>query len=67
MKVSRVERGYRLTTVLNKKHALFTNVKLRQAVLAALDMDTSLRAAVGHPDLYLLDASLLSKESEVRI
>jgi peptide/nickel transport system substrate-binding protein len=63
LKVSRVERGYRLTTVLNKKHGLFTNVKLRQAVLAALDMDVSLRAAMGHPDLYRLDASLFSKES----
>jgi ABC-type transport system substrate-binding protein len=63
LRVSNVERGYRLTTVLNKKHGLFTNVRLRQVVLAALDMNASLRAAVEHPDLYRLDASLFSKES----
>jgi peptide/nickel transport system substrate-binding protein len=52
----------RITSVLNKKRGLFTNVTLRQAALAALDMGPILRAAVGHPEFYRLDASLWPRE-----
>ena len=49
-------------SVLNKKKGLFTNIKLRQAFLAALDMEAILRAAYGHPEFYRLEASLSFKE-----
>jgi peptide/nickel transport system substrate-binding protein len=52
----------RLTSVLNQKRGVFTNVTLRQAALAALDMEPILRAAVEHPEFYRLDASLWPKE-----
>ncbi len=53
----------RVITLLNKKHGMFTNVTLRQAVLAALDMDAVLRAAFGRPEFYRLDASPFPKDS----
>jgi peptide/nickel transport system substrate-binding protein len=52
----------RITSVLNKKRGVFTNTTLRQAALAALDMEPILRAAVGHPEIYRLDASLRPRE-----
>ena len=54
--------GNKFVTLLNKQKGLFTNVKLRQAALAALDMEPILRAAVGHPQFYRLDSSLSFKE-----
>jgi peptide/nickel transport system substrate-binding protein len=54
--------GRKFATALNKQKGLFTNMKLRQAALAALDMEPILRAAVGHPQFYRLDSSLSHKE-----
>ncbi|MGH7266053.1 MAG: ABC transporter substrate-binding protein, partial [Candidatus Rokuibacteriota bacterium] len=51
-----------ITGVFNKKQGLFTNRTLRQAVVAALDMEPIMRAAMGHPDFYRLDPSLLFRE-----
>jgi peptide/nickel transport system substrate-binding protein len=59
----RIEKpGHKFATMLNKKKGLFANVKLRQAALAALDMEPILRAAVGHPQFYRLDSSLSFQE-----
>ena len=62
LKVQIGEFGMKAMTMLNKRKGLFTHVKLRQAALAALDMDPILRATVGHPELYRLDASLSFKD-----
>lgn len=37
--------------------------KLRQAILAALDIDSTMKAAVGHPKFYRLDPSVMWKET----
>ncbi|HSB81864.1 MAG TPA: ABC transporter substrate-binding protein [Candidatus Methylomirabilis sp.] len=44
--------------IFNKKEGLFTNKKLRQALLAALDMDPILHAAGGGKEFYALDSSI---------
>jgi len=62
LKVQIEKPGNKFCTVLNKRKGLFTNVKLRPAALAALDMEPILRAAVGHPQFYRLDPSLSFKE-----
>jgi peptide/nickel transport system substrate-binding protein len=51
LKVQIVKNYATVVSVLNKKQGLFTNVKLRQAVLAALDMEAILRTAIGHHEL----------------
>ncbi|MBI3455651.1 MAG: ABC transporter substrate-binding protein [Candidatus Rokubacteria bacterium] len=51
-----------ITGVFNKKQGLFTNRTLRQAVVAALDTDPIMKAAVGGPEFYRLDPSLLFRE-----
>lgn len=43
----------------NQKEGLMTNTKLRQAVLAALDMEPVLQAAHGHPDLWDQNGSIM--------
>lgn len=48
--------------VLNKKMGAFTNKKLRQAALAALDMDAVMKGALGQEEFYRLDPSLVFKE-----
>jgi len=48
--------------VLNKKMGPFTNKKIRQAALAALDMEDVMKGAVGQEEFYRLDNSLLFKE-----
>jgi peptide/nickel transport system substrate-binding protein len=62
LKVQIEKPGRKFGTVLNKQKGLFTNVKLRQAALAALDMEPIMQAAVGHPQFYRLDSSLSHKE-----
>jgi peptide/nickel transport system substrate-binding protein len=62
LKVQIEKPGNKFVTMLNKQKGLFTNVKLQQAALAALDMEPILRAAVGHPQFYRLDSSLSFKE-----
>ena len=56
-----VQPGSYLVFVFNTKQGLMTNLKLRQAVLVALDMQPILRATFGNPDLYSLDPSLYPK------
>ena len=46
-----------LTMVFNTKKGPAANVKLRQAIYAALDMDPIMLAAEGNPDFYALDPS----------
>ena len=53
-----IEAFFELVTILNKKQGVFTNVQMRQAVLAALDMDALLSAAGRNPKLNHVDASL---------
>jgi peptide/nickel transport system substrate-binding protein len=46
-----------LTMVFNTKKGPTANLKLRQAIYAALDMDPIMLAAEGNPDFYTLDPS----------
>jgi peptide/nickel transport system substrate-binding protein len=48
--------------IFNKKEGLFTNTKLRQAVLAALDMEPILHAAGGGKEFYGLSPSIYQPE-----
>lgn len=50
------------TAVLNTKQGLMTDKRLRQAFLAALDMEPILAAGFGHPAFYRLDHSVHYKE-----
>jgi len=47
----------------NKKEGLFTNVKLRQAALAAVSIDPIAAAAFGVKDFYRLDPSIAAPET----
>jgi peptide/nickel transport system substrate-binding protein len=49
--------------MLNKKQGIFTNVQMRQAVLAALDIGAIRHAYGGNPKLQHLDTSLEPKVS----
>jgi peptide/nickel transport system substrate-binding protein len=51
-----------ITGVFNKKTGPFTNRTLRQAVIAALDMEPIMKAAVGRPEFYRLDPSIQFRE-----
>lgn len=51
-----------LAFVLNKRTGPTTNVKIRQALLAALDADAIMRASYGHPLFFRVDSSLMPKE-----
>jgi peptide/nickel transport system substrate-binding protein len=51
-----------ITGVFNKKQGPFANRTLRQAVVAALDMEPIMRAAVGRPEFYRLDPSIQFRE-----
>lgn len=46
-----------------KKGVLAENLKLRQAILTALDIDAIMKAAVGNPKFYRLDPSVAFKET----
>ena len=59
--VGLVQPGSYLVFVFNTKQGMMTNLKLRQAVLVALDMQPIMRATFGNPDLYALDPSLYPK------
>ncbi|MGH2372870.1 MAG: ABC transporter substrate-binding protein [bacterium] len=50
--------GTWLVFFFNKQSGLMANVKLRQAVMAALDMGPIMQATIGNPDLYALRANL---------
>ena len=43
---------------LNNKQGLLSNMKMRQALLAALDMDEIMQAAFGIPELYAVRGSM---------
>ncbi|HSB70823.1 MAG TPA: ABC transporter substrate-binding protein [Candidatus Methylomirabilis sp.] len=49
--------------VLNKKKGLFTSKTMRQAVQAALSMKPIMTNAVGRPEFYRLDPSIMFQES----
>lgn len=48
--------------VFNTKSGLFSNVKLRQAVNAAIDNESVMKAVAGTPDFYELNHGLVFKE-----
>jgi peptide/nickel transport system substrate-binding protein len=48
---------------MNKKEGLFTNVKLRQAVLAAISVDPIAAAAFGVPEFYRIDPGIAAPET----
>lgn len=50
------------TAVFNKEKGLMANKLMRQAVLAALDMEPIMKAAYGHHDFWRLDSGVLFKE-----
>jgi len=51
-----------VSAIFNKKQSPFTNRLLRQAFVAALDMEPIMKAAVGAPEFYRLDPSLIFRE-----
>ena len=51
-----------VSAIFNKKQSPFTNRALRQAFEAALDMEPIMKAAVGAPEFYRLDPSLIFRE-----
>ena len=55
------EPGSWLVFFFNKKAGIMANVKLRQAVMAALSMQPILQVTVGNPDLFQLTPSIYSK------
>src|SRR5215212_9956108 len=48
---------------MNKKEGLFTNVKLRQAVLAAISVDPIAAAAFGVKEFYRIDPGIAAPET----
>jgi len=59
--VAVVQPGAYLVFVFNTKQGIMNNLKLRQAVLVALDMQPIMQATFGNPALYSLDPSLYPK------
>jgi peptide/nickel transport system substrate-binding protein len=55
------EPGSWLVFFFNKKAGIMANVKLRQAVMAALSMQPILQVTVGNPDLFQLTPSIYPK------
>jgi peptide/nickel transport system substrate-binding protein len=51
-----------ITAVPNHKEGLMTGKKLRQAFLAALDMEPIMAAAIGNKDFYRVDGALFFPE-----
>jgi len=47
----------------NQKQGIMTNKKLRQAILAAVDMEPVMQAAHGHPDLWDLNGSIMPEKT----
>jgi len=52
-----------LDIALNSSEGMFTDPRLRQAFVAALDMDTMMLAAFGDPSLYRIDGGLWPQET----
>ncbi len=51
-----------LGIIFNNKNGLFSDVRLRQAVNTALDLDAIMKAVTGSPEFYELDPGLMFKE-----
>jgi peptide/nickel transport system substrate-binding protein len=51
------------TIAFNLKQGLMTDVRLRQAVQAALDVEPMILAGVGHKDFYRIDPGLFFQET----
>ena len=58
-----VKPNYWYTAHFNKKEGLFTNQKLRQAVLASLSMDPIMKAGWGRQDFYRLGPEIAAPET----
>jgi peptide/nickel transport system substrate-binding protein len=58
-----VKPGSILTFFFNTKQGVMANVRLRQAALAAMDMQPIMQATFGNPALYSLDPSFYPKGS----
>jgi peptide/nickel transport system substrate-binding protein len=58
-----VKPNYWYTPHFNKKEGMFTNVKLRQAVLAATSMDPIMKAGFGRSDFYRLGPEIAAPET----
>jgi len=50
------------TAVFNKREGMFTDVRMRQAFLAALDMEPIMKAAYGHPAFWRLCHGIMFRE-----
>lgn len=50
------------THYINKKSPLMQDVKLRQAMMAAIDPEAALKAGWGSPDFYRVSGALMPKE-----
>ena len=62
LELSIVKFGFWPDAVLNHKQGPMTNKKLRQAMLAALDPEPILAAAIGNKEFYRLDGAVFQKE-----
>lgn len=58
-----IRNGEYIVGIFNNKMGMFTNQKLRQAVLAALDMEAIMKAAMGQDEFIRLDNGLMVKET----
>lgn len=52
------------TVVFNKTQGIMSDVKMRQAFLAALNMDDIMLAAFGNPDFFTVDGSIVPAANE---
>ncbi len=57
--------GEYVVHVFNKKAGLFTQKKLRQAALAALDMEAIMKGAFGQKEFYELDNSVVGLKQSI--
>jgi peptide/nickel transport system substrate-binding protein len=55
--------NYWYTPHFNKKEGLFTDVRLRQAVLASISMEPVMKAGWGRPDFYRLGPEIAAPET----
>ena len=62
LELSIIKFGFWPDAVLNHKQGPMTNKKLRQAMLAALDPEPILAAAIGNKEFYRLDGAIFQKE-----
>ena len=58
-----ISKSWWIIGVMNKKQGLLTNLKLRQAIQAAFDMEPILMNVVGNKDFYRLDPNLVYAET----